>query len=77
MSNAPSESRAHRGLALTPRTILSAVIVIVVVVFIALNRDTTKISFGVATVHAALWTALTICGALGLLAGYLLGRRSR
>jgi uncharacterized integral membrane protein len=59
-----SESRP--GLAgLSPRTVAGIVIAILIVVFIALNRDETEISFVAFSAQTALWIALSIAAALG------------
>ena len=60
---------------LSYRAIAGFVIAVLIVVFIALNRDETKISFIVFSARTALWIALTVAAAGGFLAGFLIGRR--
>ena len=57
------------------RTILGLVLVALVAIFIAVNRDETEISFLVYEADTALWIALTVAAVGGLLAGFLIGRR--
>jgi uncharacterized integral membrane protein len=48
---------------------------IVIAVFIGLNRDEANVSFGFFDAQTTLWVALTIAGAGGFIAGWLMGRR--
>jgi uncharacterized integral membrane protein len=48
---------------------------IVIAVFIGLNRDEASVSFGFIDAQTTLWVALTIAGAGGFIAGWLMGRR--
>ncbi len=50
-------------------------IVALIVIFIALNRDETRVSFGLFTTTASLWVALTLAAVAGFPAGWLTGRR--
>jgi uncharacterized integral membrane protein len=54
---------------------VGAAIALVVALFIVLNRNRTEISFIFFRAEAALWVALTLAGAGGFLAGYLVSRR--
>ena len=68
----PSES----GVAgLSYRTLAGVALLVLVVVFIALNRDETEISFIVFTATTSLWVALALTAAAGFVAGFLIGRR--
>lgn len=60
---------------LSGRAVGGLVIAVVVVVFIAINRDQTQVSFLFVTVQMALWIALTIAAVGGLVAGFLMGRK--
>jgi uncharacterized integral membrane protein len=60
---------------LSYRTIAGGVVALLVVIFIALNRDKTDISFIVFTASTALWIALTIAAVGGFVAGFLVSRR--
>jgi len=68
-----SDGEAVSGLSY--RAIAGIVVGALVVVFILLNRDQTTISFIFFTARTALWVALALAGAGGLLAGYLVGRK--
>jgi uncharacterized integral membrane protein len=57
------------------RTIAGLVLVVLVVVFIALNRDDTKISFIIFDSTTSLWVALAAAAGAGFAGGFLLGRR--
>ena len=59
---------------LSYRTIAGLVIAVLIGVFIAMNRDETKISFIVFDAQTALWIALTVAAAGGFVAGFLIGR---
>ena len=60
---------------LSHRTVGGIIIAALVVLFIALNRDETLISFVFLEARTSLWVALTIAAAGGFVAGFLLGRR--
>lgn len=57
------------------RLVAAALIGIVIVLFIVLNRDRTNVSFIVFSHQTSLWVALTVAAAGGFLAGYLVSRR--
>lgn len=67
----------RNGDGLSPRFWIGAVVLIVVAVFIALNRDDATVSFGILDAQTSLWVALTIAAALGFIAGWLIGRRRK
>jgi uncharacterized integral membrane protein len=48
---------------------------LIVVLFIALNRDETSISFILFTALTPLWVALSIAAAGGFVTGFLMGRK--
>jgi uncharacterized integral membrane protein len=60
---------------LSYRTVGIIVIAALVVLFIALNRDKTEISFLVFDSDMSLWVALTLAAGGGFIAGYLMARR--
>jgi uncharacterized integral membrane protein len=67
--------RTRRGLGgLSYRYVAGAVITILVVIFIAMNRDRTSISFILFSAETVLWVALTLAAVGGFVAGFLLGR---
>lgn len=60
---------------LSYRAIAGIVLVVLIVVFVALNRDETEVSFIVFDAETSLWVALAIAAAGGFVAGFLIGRR--
>ncbi|HEY7858335.1 MAG TPA: hypothetical protein VIC82_07525 [Candidatus Nanopelagicales bacterium] len=72
----PSRDPARTGLrALSPRTIVGIAIVVLLIVFIAINRDDTHVSFIVFSTTVELWVALALASFGGLVAGFLIARR--
>jgi uncharacterized integral membrane protein len=67
------QRRSDEGI--SPRFWIGVVIVILVAVFIALNRDETNVSFGLFDAQTSLWIALSLAGLGGFVAGWLIGRR--
>ena len=68
--------RTRRGLGgLRFRYVAGAVITVLVVTFIAMNRDRTSISFILFNAETVLWVALTLAAVGGFVAGFLLGRQ--
>ena len=51
------------------------IIAVALIVFIAINRTQTEVSFLFFTVTMSLWIALTIAAVGGLIAGFLIGRK--
>jgi uncharacterized integral membrane protein len=68
-----SPGRSSPGVSL--RTIAAVVIALLVLLFIVLNRDPTRISFIAFVAKAPLWVALAVAAAGGFVAGFLLSRR--
>jgi uncharacterized integral membrane protein len=56
---------------------IGVLIVVLIGVFIALNREQADVSLIFASVTMPLWVALTISAVLGFVAGWLIGRRRR
>jgi uncharacterized integral membrane protein len=61
---------------LSYRMVAGLVLVVFVIVFVALNRDETRIYFIVFDSTTALWMALALARAVGFVAGFLSSRRS-
>lgn len=59
------------------RVWVGLIILAVVLVFIAVNREVTAISFVVGTAQAPLWLALGLSTLAGFVAGFLFARRRR
>jgi uncharacterized integral membrane protein len=60
---------------LSGRLIAAIAIGVLILVFVVLNRDRTKVSFIVFSTRTDLWVALLLSAVAGLIAGFLLGRR--
>lgn len=71
--NAPSERRRSVSVRLLGGITIAALIVI----FIAVNRDETRVSFIFFTATVSLWLALTLAAVAGFAAGWLTGRKRR
>ena len=71
--NEPDRRQGVGGL--SARTIGGIVVAALVVLFIALNRDETELSFVLFDGQTSLWVALTVAAAGGFVAGFLIGRR--
>jgi uncharacterized integral membrane protein len=74
---AGSEPGRSSGLTVTPRAVGAVVLLILLVIFIVENGARTRIRFIIPVVHAPLWIALLAGVAVGVIAGYLLGRSGR
>lgn len=70
-----SREPARAGRTVSVRTIVGVLLVLLVAVFIAMNRDDTTISFLLLDVEASLWLALTVAAVGGFAAGWMLSRR--
>ena len=74
MSQHPNKpAQAKKGL--SGRAIGGIVVAVIVIIFIAINRDQTEVSFVFFTATLSLWVALTIAAIGGLIAGFLIGRK--
>lgn len=71
------EAEPPRGITVTPRAVGAAILLALLIVFIVENGARTRIRFIVPTVHAPLWIALLAGVAVGVLAGFLIGRTGR
>jgi drug/metabolite transporter (DMT)-like permease len=68
-------SRESDGL--SPKFWLGVILVVIVVIFIGLNRDDATVSFLIFDAATSLWVALAISAGLGFAGGWLIGRRRR
>ncbi len=64
-----------KGDGLSPKFWIGMLILIVVAIFIGLNRDDATVSFGILDAQTQLWVALTVAAGLGFLSGWFIGRR--
>ena len=71
--NSPAPSQKKKGL--SGRAIGGIVIAVVLIVFIAINRDETQVSFLFFSTTMQLWIALTIAAVAGFVAGFLVSRK--
>jgi lipopolysaccharide assembly protein A len=60
---------------ISPRLVIALVVTALVAIFIAQNRDTVRIQLFAVTLTSPLWLLLVIMVVLGVLVGFLLGRR--
>ncbi len=75
MSQYPNQPAPAKKKGLSGRAIGGIVVAVVVIIFIAINRDQTTVSFLFFSTELALWVALTIAAIGGLIAGFLIGRK--
>lgn len=69
------ETRGTAGIAgISYRTIAGLALALVVLLFVVLNRDETKISFIVFDARTDLWIALLLAALGGFVAGFLMSR---
>lgn len=73
MSEQPDQQA--RNLRVTPRAVVGIVVGVLLIAFIALNRDTTDVSFVFFSAQTRIWVALATAAAAGLLVGLVVGRR--
>jgi uncharacterized integral membrane protein len=69
--------KAPRGTGIRPRQVLLFVVAILFVLFAVANFRTVRVSFLLFTTQARVVTVIVVAGALGFLAGYLVGRPTR
>jgi uncharacterized integral membrane protein len=66
------------GNGISPRLIGALILIAILVVFVFENRQKTDIRFLIPTIkRVPLWVALFVAMLLGVISGYLLGRRQR
>jgi uncharacterized integral membrane protein len=73
--NGTEDAGDRLGGLLSVRMLAGLLLVLLVVLFVALNREETEISFIVFDSTTSLWVALALAAAAGFLAGFLFGRR--
>jgi len=72
--NATRETKGGLG-GFSYRSIGGIAVAILVLLFIALNRDDTEVSFVLFDAQTSLWLALSVAAAGGFVAGLLIGRQ--
>jgi putative membrane protein len=60
---------------ISPRLVIALVVTALVAIFIAQNRETVRIQLFAVTLTSPMWLILVIMVVLGLVFGYLIGRR--
>lgn len=70
-----TQQPASRRTGLSNRAVGALVVAVLLVVWVAANRDSVAISFVVGTAELPLWVALSIAAVLGALVGFLSARR--
>jgi lipopolysaccharide assembly protein A len=60
---------------ISPRLVIALVVMALVAIFIAQNRDTVRIQLFAISLTSPLWLLLVVMVVIGVLFGYLLGRR--
>jgi lipopolysaccharide assembly protein A len=60
---------------ISPRLVIALVVMTLVAIFIAQNRDTVRIQLFTVTLTSPMWLILVIMIVLGVLLGFLVGRR--
>ena len=68
---------SRRSSAVTPGRILAALIVVLIVVFAALNGQSVRVHWIFTTTTTPLFVVMIIFAGVGLLLGYILGTRAR
>ncbi len=54
----------------TPKLVISLVLILLLVIFWAQNRSKTKVTFWVFDTHVRVWIALLVASVAGFVAGY-------
>lgn len=75
-TSGPSESLTSSRRKPSPRTIVAASVVALIVLFGVFNSQTVTIHWIVTTTQTPLIVVIVVCGLLGFAAGWLLSRRS-
>jgi uncharacterized integral membrane protein len=72
MSNKPTQATG-----ITPGRIITAIIVVLVIIFALLNSQSVKMHWIFTTTQTPLFVILILFAFFGLVAGYFIGRRAR